>query len=239
MDDVKRAKRTKKNADVGRTARQERRFLPSRSALGIVALVAGGIGAALLGAGVYAHFIRETPLPFGSYLVGAGALLLAAVILVSPDPPRPLLIGDGGVGFEQDEGPARLLWCDVSRVALEGSAVVIQGRDTKLSVPWSLYPEAAGVVIREAEDRIPARVAVTSEERGDVPPAVPEAGEQRALEDPQVAGRRCRKSDRVISYEPDARLCLRCGEVYHKDSVPERCLTCEGDLGEVYRLAEG
>jgi hypothetical protein len=50
------------------------------------------------------------------------------------------------------------------------------------------------------------------------------------LEPPQVAGLRCKATDRPITFERDARLCGRCGEVYHKDGAPKRCLTCEAQL---------
>ena len=57
-----------------------------------------------------------------------------------------------------------------------------------------------------------------------------DAGEKLTLEPPQVAGQHCKQSDKLIAFEKDGRLCGRCGEVYHKDSVPQRCLTCDAAL---------
>ena len=34
----------------------------------------------------------------------------------------------------------------------------------------------------------------------------------------------------VIAFEKDARLCGRCGELYHKSGVPYLCLTCDARL---------
>jgi hypothetical protein len=56
------------------------------------------------------------------------------------------------------------------------------------------------------------------------------AGEVATLEPPQVAGLRCKATDKIIAFEADARLCGRCGEVYHKEGVPARCGTCDAAL---------
>jgi hypothetical protein len=56
-------------------------------------------------------------------------------------------------------------------------------------------------------------------------------GELVALEGVQVAGRHCAASDKPISFERDARLCPNCAQVYLKDNVPKKCVTCERDLG--------
>ena len=50
------------------------------------------------------------------------------------------------------------------------------------------------------------------------------------LEPAQVAGQKCKASGKLIAFEKDARLCGRCGEIYHKDSVPKRCEVCDARL---------
>jgi hypothetical protein len=57
-------------------------------------------------------------------------------------------------------------------------------------------------------------------------------GELVPIEALQVTGRRCAATDKVISFERDARLCPTCAQVYLKDHVPKKCLTCGGELGE-------
>ena len=56
-------------------------------------------------------------------------------------------------------------------------------------------------------------------------------GELVLLEGVQVAGRHCAASGKPISFERDARLCSNCAQVYLKDAVPKKCVTCEQDLG--------
>ncbi|HEX6765699.1 MAG TPA: hypothetical protein VF103_09485, partial [Polyangiaceae bacterium] len=57
-------------------------------------------------------------------------------------------------------------------------------------------------------------------------------GEVLTMEPLQVAGRHCASSGRPISFERDARLCPQCCQVYLKDEVPKKCVTCEAELGE-------
>jgi len=52
------------------------------------------------------------------------------------------------------------------------------------------------------------------------------------LEPPQVVGKHCAASGKVISYEPDARVCPRCERVYHRASVPASC-ECGASLTEL------
>ncbi len=53
----------------------------------------------------------------------------------------------------------------------------------------------------------------------------PKDGEGRivTLDPIQVVGKRCAESDKMIAYEPDARVCPRCERIYHKAHVPEEC----------------
>lgn len=245
MSEGKRAKRAKGE---GRAAapREERRFVPQRDAKMTASAAAGAVGAVLLGAGVYLQFIRDASEPVaiklgsqlvqlgdkGSYVVGAGAILLALVILLAPDFDTVLLVGDGGVGVDEggDDGVKRILWCDVEKIELVGEAVVVRGPSMTVTAPLSSQPQAAAWILAQARERVPSRIKLDHGEQELVPKADEGAGERTRAPSPQVAGRRCKASDRVISFEPDARLCPRCGEVYHKDKLPGACLTCEGPL---------
>lgn len=247
MAESKRTKRAK--GDGPRAAvRHERRFLPVRDAKLTASLAVGAVGSVLLGAGVYIQFLRPADNAMavhlgktvveladkGSFVVGAGAALLAGVILLAPDFETALLVGDGGVGVDTggSEGVRRLLWCDIDAITLDKGALVVRGEGEPIVIPLSSQPQAAAWALREALERVPEVVKVSHEEQSLVPRADPEAGERRTIEGAQVAGRRCAASDKVISYEPDARLCPRCGEAYHKDSVPEACVTCDAPLGD-------
>ena len=39
----------------------------------------------------------------------------------------------------------------------------------------------------------------------------------------QFLTKRCSRTDKVIAYEPDARVCGQCERVYHKLGVPKAC----------------
>lgn len=230
MAEPKRKKRKKKE----QPKLEERRFEPvlgqrSKMMFGLAAL-----GAVLLGAGVYAQFRvqlgiagAEGPMKNGSYILGAGAIFLAILVLVFPEGSKPVLVGDGGVGIDQGgEGIKRILWCDVDRITLKEGALVVASKALTIPLPLEEHGAAIGWVLREAEERVPDVVEIDDKELATLPKADESAGERQQLPEIQVTGRRCKESGKAISFEPDARLCLRCGEVYMKDAVPEECSTC-------------
>lgn len=222
----KRAKKKKARS----VERRERMLAPTAAPAGRLTLIVTCASGLVLGAGVYSQLLRPEPLAIGPYLVGAGALALAAIILIAPDAPRKTLVGAGGIGEETKDGPKRTAWCDVTNIALEGDALVAVTEEGRLVFPLASHRPAAQWILKEASERIPARLSLDDAERQRIGEASEQDGETRALEPPQLAGKRCKASGRVISYEPDARVCDRCGEVYHRSSVPERCLTCDEPL---------
>ena len=46
----------------------------------------------------------------------------------------------------------------------------------------------------------------------------------------QLAGCRCKSTDRIIAVEKDGRFCAKCGQTYHKEAVPKNCLSCDARL---------
>jgi hypothetical protein len=240
------AKRTRKSKKEGRPseARRERLFLPVRDPLTLASLVAGGLGAMVLGAGVYLQYFRENPETLGKladrgpYVVGAGAVLLAVVILLAPDAAQPLLVGDGGVATDAGDDGVRLLWCEIERIDMEPRALVVHGKGQEIRAPLASQPQAAAWIVKEARARIPGRVKLDQAALDALPAVDESAGEARPLPPLQVAGRRCKATDRVISYEPDARLCPTCGEAYHRDHVPETCLTCEHEISGALQVGD-
>jgi hypothetical protein len=92
------------------------------------------------------------------------------------------------------------------------------------------HPQTAAWIVKEARARIPAVVDVPTDAA--IPDASADAGESFPLEPPQVVGRHCAESGRVISYEPDARVCPRCERVFHKTSVPAVC-PCGASLADL------
>ena len=212
--------------------RSERRFEPTASVMAVLSTIAMSVGAVLVGAGTYAQWLRTGdlgPHPAAPYLLAGGAVLLIAVALFGQRLARPLRVGDAGVALEKDPGELeRLEWRDVTRILLSGGVLSLQGSGTTISVPVAVHRAAAARIFSEASRRIPAKVeGVDGSSLGE---ADSQAGEKLMLEPPQVAGQHCKQSDKLIAFEKDGRLCARCGEVYHKDSVPPRCLTCDAQL---------
>ena len=45
-------------------------------------------------------------------------------------------------------------------------------------------------------------------------------------EPPQITSMHCHASDKPLTVERDARMCARCGALYHRTAIPRRCVEC-------------
>lgn len=215
----------------------ERRFEPGATMSPAVAYAAGALGALAMGAGAWEEFgsivdgSAIEPLKIAPYILTSGALLVGAAIWVGTSGEPPIRVGDRGIGVEKG-GLRRMPWYSVERIEWRGEAVRVTGRDDaggamQVVARADIYPQAAAWIVKEARARVPASVDVP--EDATLQQANASAGTTLAVEPPQVVGTHCVASGRVISYEPDARSCPRCGRVYHKAHVPETC-ACGGSL---------
>lgn len=214
--------------------RKERRYEPKESTAAWISIGGMSVGALLLGGGVYGQWLRAwarhepEPHKWASWLLLAGALVLMLVAFVGPRAPTPIRVGDAGVGSEKDASDIdRIEWRDVLRIALGGGVLTIESEGNTLSISNKLHAQAVARIVAEARARIPTKV---DEIDKDLEELDADAGEVLPLEAPQVAGARCKASEKLITFEKDARLCGRCGEMYHKDAVPQKCLTCDAKL---------
>jgi hypothetical protein len=216
--------------------RQESRYEPVGSAAAWISMLGMSLGAVALGAGVYGQWLRSSvqpemtePHPYAVYLLVGAALVLAAVALFGPRQVKPIRVGDAGIAVEKDPGDLeRIQWRDVTRIVIGGDVVTFQSPGTVLAIPVKLHPQAAARAVAEARRRIPGKMEDV--DTSSVPKVEDDLGEVLPLERAQLAGGRCKASDELIAFEKDARLCGRCGEVYHKAHVPDACLTCEAPL---------
>ena len=235
MADPKR-KKGKKRANA---RREERRFSPVLSTRSKLVYGAAGLSAAVLGAGVYGQF-RTTfvegadgPMKNASYVLGAGALALAAVVLIFPEMPRPVLVGDAGVAVEaSSDEEERIYWCDVLAIKIEDGFLVVRSEDTSIKVSLEEQPQACAHIAREARERVPDVLEISSSAAKSLAAIDDTAGEVRAVPELQIAGRHCADTGDAITFAPDARLCPRCLECYHKDHLPTECVSCGGPLDE-------
>lgn len=224
--------------------RRERRFEPLASASATWVYVVGGIGAIAMGAGVWGQFgstVREggpEPFKYAAYILAAGALLVGVAIWIGTSGEPTLRVGDAGLAVEKG-GLKRMPWYAIERIEWRSETVRVTGKDengSALTITASLasQPQAAAWIVREARERVPAVVDVPDDATLPDPRAA--AGTVMALEPPQVVGKHCAASGKVIAYEPDARVCLRCKRVYHKASVPDAC-ECGASLTELQAQA--
>jgi hypothetical protein len=209
--------------------RSERRFPPRSTPTAVLTLLGGSLAAFAVGAGVFGQWLRGDdlgPHRTAPYLLAAGVALFAAVLLFGQWSARPIRVGDAGVAVEKGAGEMeRIAWCDVTRLLFSDGVLTVQAAGTSISISVALYPQAAARALAEARVRIPSRAAALKEAA--LPAHDGVAGEFLPLDPPQVVGQRCKSSGKQIAFEGDARLCGRCGEVYHKDGAPRRCATCD------------
>src|SRR4051794_40399550 len=209
----------------------ERRFVSEPTPRSNYKALIGGLAAAGLGAATYATLIPETPLSSGPFLFVMGTVGMVVAAVMGDPAGAPLHVG--GFGIAVDRGgtqPERLGWYEVQKVSLEGDDVVVQAGDRRIVASTRYHPAAAGWIIKEALARIPARVSIDTERATSLQRGADEGGTLVEAPKVQITGRRCKASDAVISFEPDARLCERCGEVYDKKQAPARCLTCDAAM---------
>lgn len=211
--------------------RKERRFTAEATYASKLAIGGGMAGALALGAGVYSQWVRDEPTDYAGYLVAVGALVLGAALFRTGADPGTLRVGDAGVGFERNNDLVRILWCDIERVSLEGDQLSVRGKHANLSFPKAAFPKGTALLIAEAGRRVPDVVKLSRAQIEAAGTATDADGELVTIEEVQVAGRHCRATDKPVSYERDARLCPNCCEVYLKDDVPKKCLTCGRELG--------
>jgi len=238
-------KKTKSAKAAKPRERRERRFDPHASTNPRLVYVLGAAGAILMGAGAWGQFgallVENSPEPvkWAAYVLAGGALMVGVAIWIGTSGDPALRVGDAGLAIEKG-GVRRMPWYAIEKIEWRDETVRVTGKDeagTALSLAASLksHPQAAAWIVREARERVPAVVDVPDD--ATLPEARTSAGESLPLEPPQVVGKHCAASGKVIAYEPDARVCPRCERVYHKSSVPASC-ECGASLAELQASAK-
>jgi hypothetical protein len=224
MAETKKKKKAKRE-------RKERRFSPEQTYSSGAAVAGGMAGALALGAGVWGQWISETPHAFAPYLFGGGAIALGASLWFGDAGAVPVRIGDAGIALERGTELTRLAWCDLETVEVVGKQLVAKGKSSTFNIPLAAQPKAVAWILSEGTRRVPEAMNVKKSDLTGLPEPKELDGELVTLEGVQVAGRHCAASGKPIAFERDARLCPNCAQVYLKDSVPKKCVTCERDLG--------
>jgi len=229
MADVKKAK-VKKPAQAKRV-RKERRFSPEPTYASRASIAGGMLGALILGAGVYSQWLSENPRAAAPYLFGVGAISLGAALWFGDAGALPVRVGDAGIGIEKGSELVRLAWCDIERVFTERAELVAKSKELTLRIPIAAHRRAVAWILSEGTKRVPSAMDVKRQSLTGLPDPKDNDGEFVEIEGLQIAGRHCAESGKPVSFERDARLCPNCGQVYLKDHVPAKCVTCEAPLG--------
>ena len=220
--------------------RTERRFIPKTTTSPLVVYVLGAAGAILLGAGVWGQFgnalrkVEVDPYEYAPWILAAGAVALGIAVWLGTSTEAALRVGIAGLAVEGN--PARRMpWWRVEHVTGDEKAVVVTGTDENnklmtVHVSRTAIPGAIAWVLREARERARDRVEVSDDAVSSIGKPSKDIGEIVPCPPLQVVGQRCGGSDKMISYEPDARSCPKCERVYHKDHVPKKCVSCGGSL---------
>jgi hypothetical protein len=239
------AKKTKSGKSAKPRERRERRFDPHASTDPRIVYVVGAVGAILMGAGAWGQFGSllhdggPEPLKVAPYILAVGALLVGLAIWIGTSGDPSLRVGDAGLAVEKG-GLKRMPWYAIERIEWRDETVRVTGKDeagSPLALAASLksHAQAAAWIVKEARERVPTVVDVP--EDATLPEVRASAGETLPLEPPQVVGKHCASSGKVIAFEPDARVCPRCERVYHKAHVPEAC-ECGASLSELQAHAK-
>jgi hypothetical protein len=224
MAETKKKKKAKRE-------RQERRFSPAQTYSSGAAVAGGMLGALALGAGVWGQWLSEVPHSYSPFLFGGGAVALGASLWFGDAGAVPVRLGDAGIALERGTELTRIAWCDLETVEMNGKQLAVKGKNAGFSIPVAAQPLAVAWILAEGTRRVPNAMNVKKSDLAGLPEPKELDGEMVPLEGVQVAGKHCAATGKPIAFERDARLCPNCAQVYLKDAVPKKCVTCERDLG--------
>jgi hypothetical protein len=179
---------------------------------------------------VYGQWVKDVPFESAPVLVTLGAVGLGFGLWLSNASAFPVRVGDSGVAIERGSEVTRLLWCDIEEIRVERGDLVVKSPSLSLAIPLGAHPMAAAHIVAQAERRLPKIVKVDEAGKRAIPRVDETEGQEVPVAADQVAGRRCAATNKIISFERDARLCPTCAQVYNKDNVPKICVTCGADV---------
>lgn len=222
--------RRKNKPASGAARRQEHRFATSTTYIALPVALIGMLGSLLLGAGVFGLWILDPPLSWASYLVASGGLGLGVALWFGQPSETAVAVGDAGIAVEDGREIIRVPWHAMKSITVGSGSLQVRSSGTTLRFSLGANPKAAAWALSEAAQRMPGVLDVDPSVTDSLPDPQASQGLLQDVVDDQVAGERCANSKTAIRLEEDARLCDRCGQVYHRESVPEECVTCGNPL---------
>ncbi len=224
MAETKKKKKAKRE-------RKERRFSPEQTYSSSTAVGVGMLGALATGAGVWGQWISDVPHDYAPFLFGGGAVVLGAALWFGDAGAVPVRIGDAGIALERGTELTRIAWCELQTIEISGKQLIAKSKSATFSIPIAAHPKAVAWILAEGTRRVPEAMNVKQSELSGLPKPQDLDGELVLLEGVQVAGKECAVTHKAIAFERDARLCPNCSQIYSKDNVPKKCVTCQKDLG--------
>lgn len=162
----------------------------------------------------------------GRHVAGLFPILAGLAGVLYRRAPKPVRVGDAGIGLEDGRDVRRIPWYEVQSVAGSATGLEIKTAGTTINISRREHPAAVDEISRQVRHRLPSRVA----------DSVRPPGSERSLESViplgkrQLAGEKCAKTGKPITFEADAAVCSRCEAVYLKAEMPEACVICQAQL---------
>ncbi len=229
---VKRALKKKKpgTTAAGGVRRKERRFATSSTFMPLWVAILGLVACFALGMGVFGFWILDPAASYASYLISAGALGLGVALWLGQPKESAVSVGDAGIAVEDGRQTSRIHWYAMRSLRVETGKVLVEAKSQKLTFLLGANRAATALVLKEAAVRVPDILDVDRTVIETLPNPDEVRGFSSEVEDDQLTGSRCAASKKLITLEEDARICPRCGQVYHRESVPETCSSCATEL---------
>lgn len=219
----------KLTSEGGPARRKERRIATSATYLPRGLAATGLISAVVLGAGVTGQWVLDPAFEYAPYLVAVGGLGVGIALGIGPRETA-VAVGDAGVAVERSRETLRMPWYQIKSITLQGDRLVVASAGSTLAFSVGANPGAAALVLSEAAQRVPDVLDVDKSAAEKLPDPTKLDVRRVDVSDDQLAGLSCANSKQVIRLEEDARLCPRCSQVYHRQSVPSRCVSCDAEL---------
>ena len=197
----------------------------------------GMIGCLLLGSGVFGLWIADPKITWASYLLAGGGLGLGISLWFGQPPEVSVAVGDSGIAVETGRQTERVHWFELKSIRAKNGLLFVEGREQTLRFSIGANSSAVAMIFKEAAERTPDVMDIDAALLKSLPDVEKVRGLRADIEDDQVAGMHCAASDTLIQLQEEARLCPRCGQVYHRAHIPERCIFCEESLRNKTLLA--
>jgi hypothetical protein len=224
------APKKKRDLSSGPARRKERRFATSSTFIPLWVALIGMAGSVVLGAGVFGLWVIDPPYVYGAYLVAAGGLGLGVALWFGQPAESAVAVGDAGIAVEDGRDVKRMHWYEVKSARILGGQFVLESRDDKLKFSIGANPRAAAWALKQLAERTPNVIDIDKSFAEKLPAPDAAGGSETVVDNDQVAGRNCASSGRPLQLEEEARVCDGCGQIFHRDTVPTICTSCEKHL---------